>query len=127
MTSSAYTLLKLGYTDPLTGVFGAHPLLGAALDLNDGGAFTLVSPDGLALSAPEKTLVPSGNIRTQGERITRAVYRRNRTAVARLIFGPFGSGPTSYAAFIASVRALVRWIDAAPATPICLQWQPPSA
>ncbi len=125
-TGNGYTTVKLGWTDPRTGVFGAHPLLGGPLDLNgenDGVTFTLVSPDGLELSAPEKTLVPTGNVRTQGERITRAIYRRNRSAVLRVILGP----AANYASFIASVRTLVRWLDAPPAVPLCVQWQPPSA
>jgi hypothetical protein len=40
-TLPTLTTLKLGYKDPLTDTFGAHPLLGAALDLNDGRTFTL--------------------------------------------------------------------------------------
>jgi hypothetical protein len=124
MTATAgKTTVQLGWTNPLTGVFGAHPVLGAALDLNDGQTYTLLSPDGLELSPPRKTIIPTGNIRSQGERVTRAVYRENREAVARLILGP----AASYAALIASVRQLVSWADAALATPITIKWQPPSA
>jgi hypothetical protein len=57
-TVPALTALRLGYKDPLTDTFGAHPLLGAVLDLNDGRAFTLAAPDGFTLSAPRRTLVP---------------------------------------------------------------------
>jgi hypothetical protein len=86
------TTLKLGWTNPLTDVFGAHPTFGAVLDLNDGTNFALVSPDGLELPPPPRTLVAAGNIRTQGERVTRAIYRHNRKAVARLILGPSATG-----------------------------------
>jgi hypothetical protein len=117
------TVLKLGYTNPLTDAFGAHPTLGAALDLNDGQTFTLVSPEGLELAPPPRTLVQAGNIRTQGERATKAIYRHNREAVCHLILGP-GS---SYASFVASVRQLLLWLNAPPSVPVTLQWQPPSA
>ena len=39
------TTLQLGYTNPLTDVFGAHPTLGGPLDLDDGQTYTLVSPE----------------------------------------------------------------------------------
>jgi hypothetical protein len=117
------TTLKLGWTNPLTDAFGAHPLLGAVLDLNDGQTFTLISPDGLELPPPARTLVPAGNIRTQGERITRAVYRHNREAVARLILGP----GASYAALVGSVRQLLLWLDAPPSVPFTVQYQPNNA
>ncbi len=80
-TVPALTALRLGYKDPLTDTFGAHPLLGAVLDLNDGQTFTLAAPDGFTLSAPRRTLVPVGNIRTQGEAVSRGVYQHNRTAL----------------------------------------------
>ncbi|MFI5271594.1 MAG: hypothetical protein ACHQ4H_01005, partial [Ktedonobacterales bacterium] len=72
------TTLKFGWTNPLTGSFGAHPSLGPVLDLNDSAAYTLLSPDGLVLAPPPRTVVPAGNIRTQGERAVRALYRQNR-------------------------------------------------
>jgi hypothetical protein len=62
----AGTLVRLGWSDPLTDTFGIHPLLGAVLDLNDGQTYTLLSPQGLNLSAPARTLVSAGNIRTRG-------------------------------------------------------------
>ena len=82
------TTLKLGYTDPRTDVFGAHPVLGGPLDLNDGQTFALVSPEGLELPAPTRTVLPAGNIRTRGERVSRAIYARNREARATVILGP---------------------------------------
>lgn len=45
------TLLRLGWTDPQTGLFGAHPQLGGPLDLNDGVTFTLLDGE-LELSPP---------------------------------------------------------------------------
>ena len=45
-----------------------------------GRRFTLATPDGFTLSAPRRTLVPVGNIRTQGEAVSRGVYQHNRTA-----------------------------------------------
>ena len=54
------TTLKLGWTNPLTDQFGAHPTFGPVLDLNDGSTFTLVSPDGLELPPPPRTLVATG-------------------------------------------------------------------
>jgi hypothetical protein len=123
MTTSGQTTLLLGWTNPLTGVFGAHPALGGPLNLNDGATFTLVSPEGLELSPPRKTIIPTGNIRSQGERVTRATYRENREAVARFIVGP----AATYAALAATMRSIVDWMDPPLATPITLKWQPPSA
>jgi hypothetical protein len=117
------TTLKLGWTNPLTDAFGAHPLLGPVLDLNDGAVFCLTTPEGLALSAPRKSVTLTGNPRTQGERAVRALYQHNREATISLILGP----GASYAALIASVRSLVAWLDAPPASPIAVQWQPPNA
>jgi hypothetical protein len=117
------TTLKMGYTNPLTDAFGSHPTLGAVLDLNDGQTFTLVSPEGLELEAPPRTILPAGNVRTQGERAVRALYRHNRQATARVLLGP-GS---SYASFVASVRQLLLWLAAPPAVPLTLQYQPFSA
>ena len=39
----AGTVLQLGYSDPLTDAFGAHPQLGSVIDLNDGVTFVLTS------------------------------------------------------------------------------------
>jgi hypothetical protein len=116
----AGTVVRLGWSDPLTDTFGTHPLLGAALDLNDGQTYTLLSPQGLGLNAPQQTLISTGNVRTQGETITRAIYRHNRQAKMQLALGP----AASYAEFVAAIRALLRWLNAAPATPIAVQWQP---
>jgi Concanavalin A-like lectin/glucanases superfamily len=116
----AGTTLKLGYTNPLTDLFGAHPTLGAVLDLNDGLTFTLASPAGLEIPAPPRTLVLAGNIRTQGEIATRALTRHNRTVTARLLVGPSSSS----AALLASIRTLLAWLAAPPQTPITLQYQP---
>jgi hypothetical protein len=113
------TTLKLGYTNPLNDTFGAHPNFGGPLDLNDGQTFVLVSPDGLELPPPPRTLVPAGNIRTQGERVMRSVYRRNREVVARLILGP-GS---SYSSLVPSVRSLVAWLSGPPLLPLTIQFQ----
>ncbi len=99
------TTLKLGYTTPLTDTFGAHPTLGAVLDLNDGTTFTLVSPEGLELAPVPRTLLPTGNIRTRGERMVRGTFRRNREAVCRVILGPMASS----AALVAQVRLLLSW------------------
>jgi hypothetical protein len=85
------TTLKLGWTNPLTDAFGDHPALGPVFDLNDGVTFTLVSPGGLDLHPPPRTVVSAGNVRTRGERVTRAIYRHNRQVVARLILGPMAS------------------------------------
>jgi hypothetical protein len=46
----AGTILRLGWSDPRTDVFGAHPLLGDVVDLNDGVTFTLL--DGALELAP---------------------------------------------------------------------------
>ena len=116
----AGTILKLGYTNPLTDTFGAHPLLGAVIDLNDGVTFTLASPAGLELDAPPRSLLLAGNIRTQGEITTRAIVRHNRTVTARLIVGPAASS----AALIAAIRTLLLWLAAPPQLPITLQYQP---
>jgi hypothetical protein len=123
MTTSGQTTLLWGWTNPLTGIFGAHPILGGPLNLNDGVTFTLVSPEGLELSPPRKTIIPTGNIRSQGERVTRATYRENREAVARFILGP----AATYAALATDIRQVVSWLDAALATPITIKWQPPAA
>ena len=117
------TILKLGWTNPLTDAFGAHPRLGAVLDLNDGVTFTLTSPDGLDLPPPPRTLVTAGNIRTQGERATRAIYRHNRQAVARVLLGPMAS----FSDLAANLRTLVAWMSAPPAIPFSIQYQPPGA
>ncbi len=109
----AGTILRLGWTDPRTGVFGAHPLLGDVLDLNDGVTFTLLD-GGLELAPPTREVALAGNPRTQGERATRAIYRHNRQARAQLILGPMAS----YSDLAASVRTLVRWLDAPPAVPL---------
>ena len=119
----AGTVLRLGWTDPLTGTFGDHPQLGPVLDLNDGVTFTLARPEALGLEPPTRTLVTSGNIRTQGESATRAIYRHNRRATVRLILGPMGSA----ADLVAAIRLLAAWLNAPPAVPFAVQWQPPSA
>ncbi len=122
-TLSALTTLRLGYKDPLTDAFGAHPLLGAVLDLNDGRAFTLAAPDGFSLSAPRRTLVAVGNIRTQGEAVSRGVYQRNRTARVRMTLGPLAS----YVSLTGALRTLLQWLDAPPGVPFTLQYQAPNA
>ena len=109
--------LKLGWTNPLTDVFGAHPTFGPVLDLNDGTNFSLVSPDGLELPPPPRTLVAAGNIRTQGERVTRTIYRHNRKAIARLILGPSATGTS----LTATIRGLLDWLGGPPSIPITLQ------
>ncbi len=119
----AGSVLKLGWTNPLTDAFGAHPVLGAVLDLNDGVTFSLDETDGLELEAPSRTLIIAGNIRTQGERAARGIYRHNRRLVARVILGPMAS----YADLVANVRALVTWMSAPPAQPVMLQYQPAGA
>lgn len=116
----AGTILRLGHTNPLTDSFGAHPSLGAVLDLNDGLTFTLASPDGLEMPSPPRTLVLAGNIRTQDEVATRSITRHNRSVTARLLVGP---SPNA-AALIASIRELLQWLAAPPQTPITLQYQP---
>jgi hypothetical protein len=114
------TTLKLGYSDPRTDVFGAHPVLGSVLDLNDGQTFVLLAPDGLMLLPPPRTLVPAGNIRTQGERGVRAVYRHSREVTVRLVLGP----AANYAALTSTIRTLRAWVNAPPALPVTLQYQP---
>ncbi|HEX9036959.1 MAG TPA: hypothetical protein VF808_08215, partial [Ktedonobacterales bacterium] len=121
--TSGQTTLQLGWTNPLIGAFGAHPVLGGPLNLNDGQTYTLLSPDGLELSTPRKTVIPTGNIRSQGERVTRATYRENREALARLILGP----SSTYGQHIGTIRTLVSWMDASLAYPITLKWRPPGA
>ena len=122
-TVPALTTLRLGYKDPLTDTFGAHPLLGAVLDLNDGRTFTLAAPDGFTLSAPRRTLVPVGNIRTQGEAVSRGVYQHNRTARVKVTLGPLAS----YANLTGALRTLLQWLDAPPGIPFMLQYQAPNA
>ncbi|HEX6541922.1 MAG TPA: hypothetical protein VF040_09230, partial [Ktedonobacterales bacterium] len=114
------TILKLGYSDPLTDTFGAHPLLGSVIDLNDSVTFTLVSPSGLEIPTPPRTLVLAGNIRSQGEVATKAITRHNRTVTARLLVDPSANA----AALIASIRTLLTWLSAPPQIPITLQYQP---
>ena len=114
------TVLQLGYSDPRTDSFGAHPSLGAVVDLNDGVTFTLVSPDGLSAPAPPRTLVLAGNIRSQGEIATRSVTRHNRIVTARLLVGPTATS----AALLAAVRNLLDWLSAPPQTAITLKYQP---
>ena len=121
-TVPALTTLRLGYKDPLTDMFGAHPLLGALLDLNDGRMFTLAAPDGFTLSAPRRTLVPVGNVRTQGEVVARGVYQHNRTARVRVTLGPLAS----YASLTGAMRTLLQWLDAAPGIPFTIQYQAPN-
>ncbi len=117
------TTLKLGWSDPLTGAFMDHPVLGPVFDLDDGVTFTLASPDGLALQPPPRTVVTAGNIRTRGERATRAIYRHNREVIARVLVGPMAS----YADLVANIRSLVAWLDAPPAVPFTIEYQPNSA
>lgn len=114
------TILRLGWTNPLSGAYGDHPALGSVLDLNDGVTFTLATPEGIELPTPARTLVTSGNIRTQGERAVRAIYRHNREVTARVIVGPMAS----YAALVATLRTLQQWVSAPPAVPITLLYQP---
>jgi hypothetical protein len=118
----AGTILRLGWTNPQTGAFGAHPLLGEVIDLNDGGTFTLLD-ETLELAPPAREVALSGNARTQGERASRALYRRNRIARVQVTLGPMAS----YSDLATTVRYLTRWLDAPPAVPVTLQWQPPSA
>lgn len=117
------TICVLGYTHPLSGAFGAHPVLGGPLDLNDGQIFTLTSPQGVALSPPIRTLLSAGNIRTTGEAGLRAIYRHNREVQLRVILGP----SSSYASFIASVRSLLAWLSAPPRERVVLKYQPMTA
>ncbi|HEX2348587.1 MAG TPA: hypothetical protein VHI51_09135, partial [Ktedonobacterales bacterium] len=115
----AGTTLRLGWTNPQTGAFGAHPQLGEVIDLNDGVTFTLLD-EALELAPPAREVALSGNARTQGERASRALYRHNRIAHAQVMLGPMAS----YSDLATTVRYLTRWLDAPPAMPICLQWQP---
>ncbi|HKV83953.1 MAG TPA: hypothetical protein VJN88_05315 [Ktedonobacterales bacterium] len=117
------TTFKLGYTNPLTDAFGAHPILGAALDLNDGVNYTILSPDGVKLSNVTRTVVSAGNIRSQGERGVRAIYRHPREIGVSLILGP----SANYANFMNSIRQLLAWINASPNLPLTIQYQPFSA
>lgn len=119
----AATIFRLGWTNPLTDAFGAHPALGPVLDLNDGVTFTLAEPGGIELSAPPRSVVAAGNPRTQGERASRALYRHNRRVVARLLLGPMAA----HADLAANLRALAAWLNAPPTTPVTIQYQPPSA
>ena len=116
----AGTILRLGWTDPLTDVFGAHPQLGAVIDLNDDVTFMLVTPGGLELPPPPRTLALAGNVRTQGERATRAIYHQNRRVTAQVMLGQMGS----YADLVSNIRALVAWLDAPPAVPFTVMYQP---
>lgn len=118
----AGTILRLGWTDPRTGIFGAHPQLGGPLDLNDGVTLTLMD-GGLELSPPPREVALAGNVRSRGERAARALYRRNRQVRVGLILGPMAS----YADLAAVIRSLVAWVDAPPATPVALLWQAPGA
>ena len=95
------TTVKLGYTNPLTDTFGAHPTLGAVVDLNDGLTFTLVSPDGLEIA-------------------TRSITRHNRLVTARLVVGPSANAAT----LISAIRNLLTWLAAPPQQPITIQYQP---
>ncbi len=119
----AGTVLRLGWTDPLTDTFGPHPTLGPVLDLNDGVTFVLASPGGLEMPPPPRTLVTAGNMRSQGERGIRTVYRQNREVIARVHVGPMAS----VADLVADVRLLVAWLNAPPAISITAQYQPPGA
>lgn len=105
----AGTLLRLGWTDPRTGLFGAHPQLGGPLDLNDGVTFTLLD-DELEIAPPPRELALSGSARAAGERGLRALYRHNRRVSARLILGPMAS----YADLSGAIRALAAWPRVAP-------------
>lgn len=115
----AGTILRLGWSDPRTGTFGAHPQLGAVLDLNDGQTYTLLAPDGLEMPSPPRTLALAGNARTSGERGIRALYRQNRRVRLSLALGPMASS----ADLIASLRLLHAWLQAPPALPVALEYQ----
>jgi hypothetical protein len=117
------TIFRLGWTTPQTDAFGAHPQLGPILDLNDGTAFALASPGGVELPPPPRTILTAGNVRAQGERATRAVYRHNRRVVVRLLAGPM----STYADLATNIRALVSWLAAPPAIPFAVQYQPAGA
>lgn len=114
------TVLKMGWTNPQTDSFGAHPVLGPVLDLNDGVTFSLTTPDGFSLGMPTRTLAVAGNIRVQGERATRAVYQHNRRAVARVTLGPMATARD----LAATLRTLLAWVNAPPAVPLTIQYQP---
>jgi hypothetical protein len=118
----AGTLLRLGWTDPRTGVFGAHPQLGGPLDLNDGVTYTLLD-ETLEIAPPPRELALSGNVRTAGERGLRGLYRHNRHVSARLTIGPMAN----VSDLAAAIRALGAWVSAPPALPVTLLWQPPGA
>src|SRR5579859_2941072 len=105
------TIFRLGWTNPQTDAFGAHPQLGPILDLNDGAAFALAFPGGVELPPPPRTILTAGNVRTQGERATRAVYRHNRRVVVRLLAGPM----STYSDLAINIRTLVSWLAAPPA------------
>ncbi|HEX9067604.1 MAG TPA: hypothetical protein VF807_02460, partial [Ktedonobacterales bacterium] len=111
------TILRLGYSDPLTGVFGAHPQLGAVVDLNDGVTFTL---ERLAIEPATRTVITAGNVRTSGERGVRGVYRHNRRMTAELRLGPMGT----WTDLAATVRVLVAWMAAPPDLTVALSYQP---
>lgn len=117
------TTFRLGWTNPQTDLFGAHPQLGPILDLNDGAAFALASPGGVQLPPPPRTILTAGNVRAQGERATRAVYRHNRRVVVRLLAGPM----STYSDLATNIRALVSWLAAPPAVPFTIQYQPAGA
>ncbi|MEO7001906.1 MAG: LamG domain-containing protein [Ktedonobacterales bacterium] len=117
------TIVRLGWSDPRTGAFGAHPQLGAVLDLNDGVTCTLASPGGLDMPPPPRTLALAGNIRAQGERATRAIYRANRQVTAQVILGPMAS----YSDLVATIRALLAWLNAPPSIPFAIMYQPAGA
>jgi len=117
------TIFRLGWTNPQTDAFGAHPQLGPILDLNDGAAFALAFPGGVELPPPPRTILTAGNVRTQGERATRAVYRHNRRVVVRLLAGPM----STYSDLAINIRTLVSWLAAPPAIPFTIQYQPTGA
>jgi hypothetical protein len=83
----------------------------------------LATLDGFTLSAPRRTLVPVGNIRTQGEAVSRGVYQHNRTARVKVTLGPLAS----YASLANALRTLLQWLDAPPGIPFTLQYQAPNA
>lgn len=122
MAGTSGTILRMGWTDPRTGLFGAHPVLGGPLDLNDGVTFTL--EDGaLVIEEPPRELALAGNPRTPGERGVRGRYRQNRRISARLILGPMASASD----LATELRALAAWVSAPPAQEVALEWQAPGA